>query len=75
MFNAINNISRQDVYCFIVMQALSASAPWKSKRYNLGIQWNPNFSNFQKNWFEKSGVREIEGGINLRVGRVLFDYK
>ena len=27
------------------------------------------------NWFEKSGVREIEGGIKLRlIGRVLFDY-
>ena len=28
------------------------------------------------NWFEKSGVREIEGGIKLRlIGRVLFDYE
>ena len=27
-------------------------------------------------WFEKSGVREIEGGIKLRlIGRVLFDYE
>ena len=26
--------------------------------------------------FEKSGVREIEGGIKLRlIGRVLFDYE
>ena len=26
------------------------------------------------NWFENSGVREIEGGIKLRLtGRVLFD--
>ena len=28
------------------------------------------------NWFEKSGVREIEGGIKLcLIGRVLFDYE
>ena len=28
------------------------------------------------NWFEKSGVREIEGGIKLRwIDRVLFDYE
>ena len=28
------------------------------------------------NWFEKSGVREIEGGIKLRlIGRVLFGYE
>ena len=28
------------------------------------------------NWFEKSGVLEIEGGIKLRlIGRVLFDYE
>ena len=28
------------------------------------------------NWFEKSGVREIEGGIKLRsIRRVLFDYE
>ena len=28
------------------------------------------------NWFEKSGVREIEGCIKLRlIGRVLFDYE
>ena len=27
------------------------------------------------NWFEKSGVREIKGGIKLHlIGRVLFDY-
>ena len=28
------------------------------------------------NWFEKSGVREIDGGIKLRlIGRVLFGYE
>ena len=28
------------------------------------------------NWFEKSGVREIEGGVKLRlIGRVLFGYE
>ena len=28
------------------------------------------------NWFEKSGVREIEGGIKLDlIGRVLFDFE
>ena len=28
------------------------------------------------NWFEKSGVREIEGGIKLRlIGRVSLDYE
>jgi len=28
------------------------------------------------NWFEKSVVREIEGGIELRlIGRLLFDYE
>ena len=28
------------------------------------------------NWFEKSGVREIEGGIKLRlIDRVLFGYE
>ena len=31
-------------------------------------------SGVNANWFEKSGVREIEGGIKLRLtGRVLFD--
>ena len=37
------------------------------------VQWNPDFSNLQG---KRKLVREIEGGIKLRlIGRVLFGYE
>ena len=53
---------------------------WCQRNQNLynHVQWNPDFLNLQgnANWFEKSGVQEIEGGIKLRlIGRVLFGYE
>ena len=44
------------------------------------IQWNLDFSNLQGKRklvaVEKSGVREIEGGIKLHlIGQVLFGYQ
>ena len=57
-----------------VRRILITINPWKLKV----VQWNPDFSNLQgkRKFFEKSGVREMEGGIKLHlIGRVLFDYE